>query len=109
MPNNIDELLTLTAQFEELATDETLVSEAKDRGTVIIDVGHPKNKSNKQHFPANNANQARNALSRVNEYSSKPEWWSGTLQELVNAVVRGVKKHYPSIEVSEAAKKPGKG
>jgi len=39
----------------------------------------------------------------------KEHVYSGSLESLVNTVARAVKKHYPGIEVSEAAKKPGKG
>lgn len=52
--------------------------------------------------------QARSALSYVNHYTSAPDWWGGSLKELHNAVIRGVKKEYPSIEISEQAKKPKK-
>lgn len=106
--------------FEKMASDfELLVSKAakkldpkakdRNRGKVAVDVNHPKNKSNKQHFPMNSANQARNALARASQLSKAPEWWSGSLQELVSCVARAVKKHYPSIEVSKAGKTPGKG
>lgn len=108
------------ANFVKMASDfELLVIEAakkldpkakvRNRGKVAVDIDHPKNKSNKQHFPMNSAAQARNAVSRVNAFNKAPEWWSGSLQELVNCVVRAVKKHYPGIEVSKAGKTPGKG
>lgn len=74
----------------------------------VFDSTHPKVKDNKDHFPLGDADQARNALARANQYSSAPDWWDGSLKELVNAVARKVKKEYPSIDVSEASKKPGK-
>jgi FtsZ-binding cell division protein ZapB len=113
-----EELLSLTASFEDFVNKQ-LVKMAKDkksdpkaavrtRGLVIFPAESPKVKDNKDHFPINSAAQARNALARANQYSSAPEWWKGSLQSLVGAVTKAVKKHYPSIEVSKAAEKPGK-
>jgi hypothetical protein len=81
----------------------------RSRGKCVFPAEHPKVTDEKDHFPINDAGQARNALSRANQYSSAPEWWKGSLQELVNAVHRAVKKHYKDIDVTKASKKPGKG
>jgi len=118
MPNNVEQVLLQAVEFEKSATD-SLVAEAKkkdkkldpkakvrNRGTVCVPAESAKDK--KDHFPINNEAQARNALARVNQYSSAPDWYSGSLQSLVNLVARKVKAKYPSIEVSEKAKKPGK-
>ena len=64
-------------------------------------------KDNKDHFPIDTEARARNALARVNQYSKSPPWWTGSLQELVNSVVRAVKKQYKGIEVSKESAKPG--
>lgn len=57
---------------------------------------------NKDHFPLGSVNQARNALARVNQYSSVPSWYNGkSLKTMKAKVARAVKKHYPSIEVTE--------
>ena len=119
MSYGAQELLKLASDFDNLAT-KALVVEAKkkenkkldpkakvrNRGTVCVPAESAKDK--KDHFPINNEAQARNALARVNQYSSAPEWYSGSLQSLVNLVARKVKSKYPSIEVSKDAKKPGK-
>lgn len=97
----IDKLLLLSDNFEKLAT--------KDRGDCVFPEDHPKNKSNKDHFTINNENQARNAISRANQYSSVPEWYNGSLQSLVSAVARKVKAKYPGIKETEKSTNPGKG
>lgn len=37
-------------------------------------------------FQINAVKQARNALSRGNQYNTVPEWYDGTLEELVKKV-----------------------
>lgn len=113
-----EELLSLASSFEDFVKNNLVkVAKAKkldpkasvrSRGTVVFPAESPKVKDKKDHFPINSAAQARNALARVNQYSKVPSWYKGSLQELLNAVVKAVKKHYPSIEVSKDAKKPGK-
>lgn len=105
--STIEKLLALAVTFEKLASDSK--AKVRNRGTVIFPAEHSSIKDNKDHFPINDAAQARNALARANQFSSAPEWYKGSLESLVSAVARAVKKHYPSIEVSKAAKKPGKG
>lgn len=102
-------LYTEADLVDELLVKEAAKVKARNRPSPVFDSKHPKVKDNKDHFPLGNAAQARNALSRANQFDKKPDWWSGTLQELVNAVVRAVKKKYPGIEISKASKKPGKG
>lgn len=77
----------------------------RNRGDVVFPANSKKVKDNKDHFPINNADQARNALSRVAQYSSVPPWYSGTLQELQAAVRNAVSRKYKNIEVT----KPKKG
>ena len=113
-----DELLSLMESFAE-ATSSSLVklakkkeldpkAEVRNRGKVIFPAESGKVKDKKDHFPINTVAQARNALARANQFSSAPEWYKGTLQAFVSAVVKAVKQHYPSIDISKAAKKPGK-
>ncbi len=119
MSYTADELLTLADDFEKMASN-SLVKTAKkkenkldpkakvrNRGTVCIPAESAKDKND--HFPINNEAQARNALARVNQYSSAPDWYKGSLQSLVSLVARKVHSKYPKIEVSKASKKPGKG
>lgn len=113
MSYNPEEILSLAESFEEFiknAKAKKLDPKAKvrSRGTVIFPAESPKVKDKKDHFPINNAAQARNALARANQFSKASEWYKGSLQSLVSTVAKAVKKHYPSISVSEAAKKPGK-
>lgn len=63
---------------------------------------------NKGHFPIPDAEHGRNAIARVNQYSSLPKWYSGkmNLKQLVEHVVNEVHKKFPSIEVSKDAKIP---
>lgn len=116
MPNGIENILVLASEYEKIADDYLIkVAAEKDpkakvrnRGTVVFPAESSKVKDDKDHFPINDADQARNALARANQFSSVPKWYNGSLQELVNAVARKVHSKYPSIKVTEEAKKPGK-
>lgn len=129
MSYTTDELLILADKFETMATKElTKIAKKKeekkkkppfwlknkdyqganDKGNFIFPSTHPKVKSG-DHFPIDTEGRAQNALSRANQFSSAPEWYKGTLQELLNTVVRAVHKKYPGIKISDKAKKPGKG
>lgn len=103
-----DQLITLAASLEELATDFMEKSAKKkekakldpkakvrNRGTVCVPAESAKNK--KDHFPINDEAQARNALARVHQYSSAPSWYSGSLKGLQDLVSRKVHSKYPSI------------
>ncbi len=74
----------------------------RHRGKVVFPWDGPKVSDKKDHFPINDAGQARNALARSHQYKGAPKWYKGSLSELQNAVKRAVKKEYPSIEVSES-------
>lgn len=80
----------------------------RNRGNVVFSAESNAVKDDKDHFPINSLAQARNALARANQYSSSPSWYSGSVDTLVKKVASAVHKKYPSIEVSKAAKKPGK-
>lgn len=102
MPHTSEELLKLATQFEELSKtakkeERKLDPKAKvrNRGTVCVPASSAKDK--KDHFPINSENQARNALSRVHQYSKAPEWYSGSLKGLQDLVSRKVHSKYPSI------------
>jgi hypothetical protein len=90
--------------------DDFIVREAakRNRPAAILNSDHPKVRDGMDHFPILNLSQARNALARVNQFETKPLWWRGTLSELVNTVIKAVKKKYPSVRISDAAKRPGK-
>lgn len=98
------DVLNLAESFEKIAKKVKV----RNRPSPVFQSSHPKVKDNKDHFPLGDKDQARNALARASQYDSAPEWWSGSLQELVNAVQRAVKNKYPSIKTTEKSKKPGK-
>src|ERR1700748_2929299 len=98
--NNYEKIEILADNFQKLA---------EDRGDCVFPKDHPKNKSNKDRFPINNENQARNALARANQYSSAPEWYDGSLQSLLNSVAKKVKSKYPDINVTKKSTNRGKG
>jgi hypothetical protein len=106
---------SLKSVSSELKSALSLISQAKgkgkvkarNRGSVVFPAS--SSKDNKDHFPINNENQARNALARASQYSSAPPWYSGSLQSLVSRVQSAVHSKYPSIKVSKKSKKPGKG
>jgi len=80
----------------------------RNRGDVVFPAESKSVNDDKDHFPINSLAQARNALARVNQYTTAPSWYNGSLETLVKRVVDAVHKKYPSIKISEAAKKPGK-
>jgi|TARA_R110000824_G_scaffold132610_2_gene295176 molecular chaperone DnaK (HSP70) len=80
----------------------------RNRTDPVFDDGSSKVKDDADHFPLGSKNQAKNALSRASQYKTKPSWYEGTLDSLVKAVQRKVKKKYPSIDTTEASAKPGK-
>ncbi len=101
---------SLEEVFEELIEEGKKDPRAhiRNRGDVVFPAGSKSVKDDKDHFPINSAAQARNALARANQYSSAPEWYSGSLDSLVKRVASKVHAKYPSIKVSKAAKRPGK-
>lgn len=115
MTYSAEQLITITANYEKMAIS-SLVVEAKkkekkkldpkakvrNRGTVCVPAESAKDK--KDHFPINDEDQARNALSRVHQYSSAPPWYSGSLKGLQALVSRKVHSKYPSIGKSEKKK-----
>lgn len=109
MSYTTEQLLKLASDYDNLATDALRVTAAKkkknkldpkakvrNRGTVCVPAEQAKD--NKDHFPINDADQARNALARVQQLSSAP-WYKGTLEGLKALVARKVKAKYPSIDV----------
>jgi hypothetical protein len=105
MSRDSDKLLALVSAFETKSQEELLKTAAKkldpkakarNRGTVCIPAESAKDK--KDHFPINDIDQARNALSRVEGLTSAP-WYNGSLTELKALVKRKVKRKYPSINV----------
>lgn len=82
-------------------------AEVRNRGDVVFPANSKNVKDHKDHFPINSEDQARNALSRVAQYSSVPSWYSGTLQGLQSAVRSAVKHKYKNIQVTTPKGKAG--
>ncbi len=78
----------------------------RHRGDVVFPHESPKVKDDKDHFPINSVSQARNAIARANQYDKSPDWYKGSLKQLLNAVVKAVQKKYKSIDISKKAKTP---
>ena len=106
----------MTEIVYEIAPEDELLNEAKknpkakvrNRGDVVFPAESNAVKDDKDHFPINSEDQARNALARASQYSSAPDWYSGSLETLVKKVSSAVHKKYPSIKVTKAGKTPGK-
>ncbi len=84
-------------------------AKVRNRPDPVFDDSNPKVKDDKDHFPIDTKGRAKNALSRASQYSKKPAWWDGTLKSLVSRVRSKVKSKYPSIKLTKASAKPGKG
>jgi hypothetical protein len=95
---------SLIALAKELKKKTDPKAKVRNRPSAIFESTHSKVKDKKDHFPIDTIGRARNALARANQFDSAPEWWSGSLKELKNAVVRAVKGKYPSIKVTEKSK-----
>jgi hypothetical protein len=87
------------------AADKNKKAKVRNKPSPVFDDSNPKVKDDKDHFPINTIGRARNALARVNQYSKAPPWWKGTLEGLKKSVSRAVHKKYPSIKISDKAKK----
>jgi len=91
--------IRLFEEFEKGDIDPK--AEVRNRGDVVFAAEDDKVKDDKDHFPINDKGQARNALSRVNQYDKVPTWFNGTLKEVKEMVVKAVEDKYPSIDVDE--------
>ncbi len=84
-------------------------AEVRNRGDAIFPAGSKLVNDDEDHFPINSKNQAENALGQASKYKKKPSWFNGSLKKLVMTVQRKVHAKYPSIEITDASAKPGKG
>lgn len=111
LANQVDEVMTAIAAKKGVNPFAKGKDKAKgkDGAKAVFPANHPKVKDKKEHFPLGSAAQARSALSYANKFKEVPPWFKGTLKELVSAVAKAVKKEFPSIDVSEKSKTPGKG
>lgn len=97
-------------EFNNVSEKKKLDPDAaiRNRGNVVFSAGSEKVLDNKDHFPYGDILHARNALSRASQYNKVPDWYDGTLEELVKKVHDKVKRKYPEIKVTEKSEKPGK-
>ena len=110
LQDEIDRILDKGVSFKDLTeAEKKKTAKLRNRGDVVFPADSPKVVDDKDHFPINNKNQARNALARVNQYSAAPKWYKGSLDSLVKKVAAAVKKKYKGIEVTKKAETPGKG
>lgn len=77
-------------------------AKVRNRGDVVFPAGTKTVTDNKDHFPINSESQARNALSRVAQYSAAPSWYTGSLESLKTAVQSAVHRKYPGIKVTKS-------
>ena len=84
-------------------------AKVRNRGDVVFPAGSSNVLDDQDHFPINNKKQAHAALAYANKYKKAPKWYKGSLKSLVHKVARDVSNKYSSIDVSDAAWKPGKG
>tara|TARA_R110000824_G_scaffold101711_2_gene241580 strand:- start:1193 stop:1528 length:336 start_codon:yes stop_codon:yes gene_type:complete len=105
--NSLKELIReeLIAVLEE---EKDSKAKVRNRGTVVFPAESQKVKDDKDHFPINNIDQARNALGRASQYKSVPSWYDGSLDSLVKKIQSRVKEKYSSIDTTEASAEPGK-
>lgn len=82
-------------------------AKVRNRGDAVFPSSHAKVTDNKDHFPINDANQARNALARVAQFDAAPKWWAGSLKQLQSAVKGAVKRKFKGINVTEANAQEG--
>jgi len=77
-------------------------AEVRNKKSPVFPADSKHVNDDKDHFPIGSEAQARNALARVNQYTKAPKWAVDiTLKAMKKKVANTVKKHYPSIEVTE--------
>ena len=96
-----ESLITIAKKKEKKKLDPR--ASVRNRGDVCVPAESAKDK--KDHFPINNEGQARNALARVQQYTSVPPWYKGSLEGLKALVSRKVHSKYPSIGKADKKKK----
>ena len=103
-PEQLEKIATnyekLAAKSEKKKLDPK--AKVRNRGTVCVPAESAKDKQD--HFPINSESQARNALARVHQYSSAPEWYKGSLSGLQALVSRKVHSKYPGIKIEKKKK-----
>jgi len=78
----------------------------KDRPAPIFPKESPKVTDGRDHFPIPEKAHGQQALARVNQYSSVPSWYDGSLEELKATVVKAVESKFPGMKVEEEKFEP---
>ena len=107
----MDHLTEYPNYYEALLKMETELSKRKEaakdrkpdkakRGTVVFPSDSILVNDNKDHFPYNNVDQARSALSRVAQYQGLPGWYDGDkdLKSFKTHVRNTILNAFPSID-----------
>ena len=118
MSTTTDKLLALASQFEEISSDALIISAkakakkldpragVRTRGKVVFPAESSNVKDKKDHYPINDADQARNAWARAHQTNGKaPSWYKGSYSGFISAIRSKIKSAYPSIELSEKKSK----
>ena len=109
-PDGVKVEKTLTLRKEPARGEDypmPSLAQKSDRGDVVFAADNPRVTDKKDHFPINDANQARDALARVAQFEDSPKWWAGDLRSLQATVRRVVKAKFRTINVTEANCKAG--
>jgi hypothetical protein len=70
----------------------------RSRGTCVFPAESKSVKDNKDHFPINDLAHGSNALSRVEQYTSSPPWYTGSLESLKSRVRSAVYEKFPGLK-----------
>lgn len=73
-----------------------------DLNGTIAGIKSPLVKDGKDHFPIYNEAQARSALYRAMRVDQIPNWFAGTINDLHELVVAGIKETFPKLEITVA-------
>ena len=94
-----EEKMKFNKLYNELVKESDPQADVRTRGTVVFDAKDADITDDADHFPINDADQARNALSRASQ--SDFSWYKGTKEEGIAKIKRAVKKAFPSIDVTD--------
>lgn len=96
-----NKILDLASKFELMTKKAKDKAQVRTRPNPTFQSTHPKVNDNRDHYPMDDIDQARNALARMCQHGEAPDWWDGSLEELRNAIRRKVRKEFKSVEVSD--------
>ena len=77
---------------------KTLTYKEKQASPCVFPKSHPKITDGKDHFPIPDVSHGANALARCQQFSSSPDWFSGSLKELQNIIKQKVYEKFPGLK-----------